>query len=134
MNPSLPNRPRRRLGFTLLEVMLVLLIIGALAAAVAVNFAGAGERAKVRTTKIALNTLKSSLIDYSTEKGSYPLTSEGLDVLVPSFVERKALNDAWQRRFQYYAPTDDPARPFDLFSLGPDGQPNTADDISVWDE
>lgn len=121
-------------GFTLLEVMLVLLIIGALAAAVAINFGGAGERAKERTTKIGLNTLKSQLIEYSSDKGSYPTTAEGLSVLVPSYVEAKALKDAWQRDYQYFAPTGDPARPYDLFSMGPDGTPNTPDDISVWDE
>lgn len=129
IRPSQRNR-----AFTLLEVMLVLLIIGALAAAVAINFAGAGERAKSRTTKIALNTLKSSLVEYSSDKGAYPTTAEGLAVLTPGYVESKALKDAWQRDFQYFAPTGDPARPYDLFSLGPDGAANTPDDISVWDE
>lgn len=135
MNRIKRTRPStRNRAFTLLEVMLVLLIIGALAAAVAINFAGAGERAKTRTTKIALNTLKSSLVEYSSDKGSYPSTAEGLAVLTPGYVESKALKDAWQRDFQYFAPTGDPARPYDLFSLGPDGAANTPDDISVWDE
>ena len=124
----------RNRAFTLLEVMLVLLIIGALAAAVAINFAGAGERAKARTTKIALNTLKTSLVEFSSDKGAYPTTAEGLALLTPSYVESKALKDAWQRDFQYFAPTGDPARPYDLFSMGADGTPNTPDDISVWDE
>ncbi|RMH28087.1 MAG: prepilin-type N-terminal cleavage/methylation domain-containing protein, partial [Planctomycetota bacterium] len=120
-------------GFTLLEVMLVLLIIGALAAAVAINFAGAGERAKARTTRIGMNTLKNALVEYAGDKGAYPTTAEGLQVLVPAYVEAKALQDAWKRPFQYYAPTDDPNRPYDLFSLGGDGAANTADDLSVWD-
>lgn len=125
---------RRRRGFTLLEIMLVLLIIGALAAAVAVNFAGAGERAKERTTKIGISTLKNSLVEYANDKGAYPTTAEGLGVLVPAYVEQKALSDAWQKPIQYYAPTDDPNRPYELFSLGRDGVPNTPDDISAWDE
>ncbi len=129
-----PFTSRNRRAFTLLEVMLVLLIIGALAAAVAINFAGAGERAKGRTTKIGLNTLKSSLVEYSSDKGAYPTTAEGLVVLVPSYVESKALKDAWQRDYAYFSPTGDAARPYDLFSMGPDGAPNTPDDISVWDE
>ena len=58
----------------------------------------------------------------------HPLLRNGIQDVFPY------MTDAWQRRFQYYAPTDDPARPFDLFSLGADGQPNTTDDISVWDE
>lgn len=128
-----PLRDRSR-GFTLIEIMLVLLIIGALAAAVAVNFAGAGERAKGRTTKIGLNTLKNSLVEYSADKGAYPTTAEGIKVLVPAYVEEKALLDSWKRPYQYYAPTEDPNRPYDLFSLGADGAPNTSDDISVWDK
>ena len=123
-----------RPGFTLLEVMLVLLIIGALAAAVAFNFAGAGERAKGRTTRIGMNTLKNALVEYAGDKGAYPSTTEGLIVLVPAYVETKALKDAWKRPYQYYAPTDDPNRPYDLFSLGGDGVPNTPDDLSVWDD
>ena len=127
------NTKSRPTGFTLIEVMLVLLIIGALAAAVSYNFIGAGERAKAKTTKIGLSTLKSALLDYSTEKGAYPLTSETLNVLVPDFVEARAIKDGWQRPFLYYSPTDDPSRPFDLFSMGADGQPNTPDDVSVWE-
>ncbi len=129
---SAQNRSRK-LGFTLLEMMLVLLIIGALVAAVAYNFAGAGERAKARTTKIALTTLKSALFEYNSSQGAYPTTVEGLTVLVPSYVEDKAIKDSWKRPFQYFAPTEDPNRPYDLISMGSDGLPNTADDISVWD-
>lgn len=136
--PTAANRtsfPRAsRAGFTLLEIMLVLLIIGALAAAVAVNFAGAGERAKERTTRIGLSTIKNSLVEFANDKGAYPTTAEGLSVLVPSYVEQKALVDAWQKPYQYYAPTDDPNRPYELFSLGRDGVPNTPDDISAWDD
>lgn len=131
--PLISGRSRRQ-GFTLLEVMLVLLIIGALAAAVAINFTGAGERAKARTTRIGLNTIKLALLDYSSDKGGYPTTAETLNVLTPAFVEAKAIKDAWQRPFLYYSPTDNPDHPYELFSMGQDGQPNTPDDISVWEE
>lgn len=133
LSRSIQNRPHR-LGFTLLEMMLVLLIIGALVAAVAYNFAGAGERAKARTTKIALTTLKGALFEYNSSTGSYPSTIDGLTVLVPSYVEAKAIKDSWKRPFQYFAPTEDPNRPYDMISMGSDGLPNTMDDISVWDE
>lgn len=116
-----------RRGFTLLEMMLVVLIIGMLAAAVAWNFAGQGDKARIATTKGNLSTLKQMLVNYQLEKAQYPAS---LQALVPEFAD-KISKDGWKRDFLYYTPAAD-GRPFALISSGPDGQSGTPDDISVW--
>jgi general secretion pathway protein G len=117
-------RPR---GFTLLEMMLVVLIIGMLAAAVAWNFAGQGDKARISTTKKNLVTLQQILTAFQLEKGQYPQT---LQALMPEFAA-KISKDGWNRDFVYYSPAGD-GRPYALFSQGPDGAPGGADDINVW--
>lgn len=116
-----------RRGFTLLEMMLVVLIIGMLAAAVAWNFAGQGDKARTSTTKGNLATLKQMIVNYQLEKGQYPAT---LQALVPEFADKIA-KDGWKRDFVYYTPAAD-GRPFALISQGADGQTGSADDINVW--
>ncbi len=116
-----------RRGFTLLEMMLVVLIIGMLAAAVAWNFAGQGDKARTGTTKANLKTLQQMVVNYQLEKGQYPAT---LQALIPEFTD-KIPKDGWKRDFIYYTPSPD-GRPFALFSNGADGSTGGADDISVW--
>lgn len=116
-----------RRGFTLLEMMLVVLIIGMLAAAVAWNFAGQGTKARISTTKGNLATLKQMVVNYQIEKGQYPAS---LQALIPEFAD-KISKDGWKRDFVYYTPSPD-GRAFALFSVGEDGQTGGPDDISVW--
>lgn len=116
-----------RRGFTLLEMMLVVLIIGMLAAAVAWNFAGQGDKARIGTTKANLRTLQQMVVNYQLEKGQFPQT---LQALVPEYTDKIA-KDGWKRDFVYYAPSPD-GRPYALFSMGGDGTTGGADDISVW--
>ena len=114
-------------GFTLLEMMLVVLIIGMLAAAVAWNFAGQGTKARVNSTKGSLRTLQQMVVNYQVEKGQYPAT---LQALVPEYTD-KIGKDGWKRDFIYYTPSPD-GRPFALFSQGEDGVTGGTDDINVW--
>lgn len=116
-----------RRGFTLLEMMLVVLIIGMLAAAVAWNFAGQGDKARTGITKSNLKTLQQMVVNFQLEKGQYP---QSLQALIPEFTD-KISKDGWKRDFIYYAPSPD-GRPYALFSQGPDGSTGGADDISVW--
>ncbi len=116
-----------RRGFTLLEMMLVVLIIGMLAAAVAWNFAGQGDKARIGTTKANLQTLQQMLVNYQIEKGQYPAT---LEALKPEYAA-KISKDGWKHDFIYYTPSPD-GRPFALFSQGGDGVTGGADDINVW--
>jgi general secretion pathway protein G len=116
-----------RRGFTLLEMMLVVLIIGMLAAAVAWNFAGQGDKARIGTTKKNLATLQQIITAYQLEKGSWP---ETLQALVPNYAS-KLSKDGWNRDFVYYTPSPD-GRAYALFSAGPDGTNGSVDDINVW--
>lgn len=123
----------RRSAFSLLELLLVLSIIGILAAATAVSLLATGERASVKAANIGLDTLEQALTQYRFDVGAFPSTQEGLQVLVPGYVKQETLIDPWKTPYFYAAPTGDPERPFNLISAGPDKQFNTADDISVWE-
>lgn len=127
-------RNRRSQGFTLLEMMLVMLLIGGLTAiVVAINFIGKAEQARIDLTVTKMRTLQSELQAYNFRHGAFPTTDEGLQVLVNAAgVQETMLNDEWGRPLGYYAPTGDPNRPYDLISDGPDGEPNTEDDIDIW--
>lgn len=119
---------RTRGGFTLLEMMLVVVIIGLLVGVAVVNLAGQSDVARSNATKATLKTFQNAVTSYYTKNGSYPAT---LAALVPA--EMPKLNqDAWKQDVVYYLTPQDANRPFALFSMGKDKQANTADDISVW--
>ena len=121
-----------RTGFTLLEILLVLAILGVLATVAAVNLIGASDRAMIKATATQLTTFKSMLQQYKLDKGGYPTSAEGLQALVPAYME-KIPGDGWKTEFSYLSPTTDPNRPFDIKSAGPDRQWGTEDDLNVWD-
>ncbi|MCB9838620.1 MAG: type II secretion system protein GspG [Phycisphaeraceae bacterium] len=125
---------RNARGFTLLEMMLVMLLIGGLTAiVVAINFIGKAEQARIDLTITKMRTLQNELQSYSFRHGSFPTTEEGLTVLVNNAgVQDTMLVDQWGVPFGYYAPTNNPAQPYDLLSNGPDKEPGTEDDIDIW--
>ena len=118
-----------RPGFSLLEIMLVVAIIGILMGAVAWNLAGAAARAKISATKMKMRTIKGALTQYSLDYSVYPPTLQPLVVL--KVIEGTAIKDDWGRDF-YYNPQGLATNPFELISVGDDGQPNTGDDLDVW--
>lgn len=119
-------------GFSLLEMMLVVVIIGLLATVVVVNFAGQGDRARRSVTITKISQVKNALTDYYNSNGAYPA---GLGVLTQGsspFLE-KIPADGWKRQLYYAMPSrTDANRPFDLISGGKDGQVGTEDDVNVW--
>ncbi len=127
------NRTWRRMarGFSLLELMLVLAIIGALMAVVAINVLGASDKANIKTTRASMSTLKSALIQYKLEHTSVP---PGLQALVTARIVMPdtRLKDAWETDFLYEARAMGPDQPFILRSAGPDKQAGTEDDIDCW--
>lgn len=119
---------RRAAGFTLLEMMLVVVIIGILATVVVFNIAGQGDEAKRAATVTKISQIKTALTTYYTKNSSYPAT---LDALVPSLLE-KVPTDGWDRLLVYYTPAQEPGKPFTLYSKGADNMESTADDVNVW--
>lgn len=121
-----------RAGFSLIELMLVLAIIGVLMAVAAVSVGGMGARAKIKATKASLQTIQSALNSYNLEYSSYPVTLKDLTLVKPPFMDdSRKLKDGWDSDF-YYSPAARGERPFSLGSLGEDKQPGTEDDIDVW--
>ena len=135
---------RRQAGFTLIEIMVVMVIIGLLMALVGPNLIGRSEKAKVQAAAMQIERLGTVLDTFRLDVGRYPTTQEGLQVLVqrPTGVERwdgPYLNkgvpkDPWDRPYIYRSPGE-AGRPYDLYSLGADGAPGGTDnnrDITSW--
>lgn len=117
-------------GFSLLELMLVLAIIGILMAVAAVNILAGGDRAKRRATQASMSTIKGQLMDYNLNANTFPPQLQTL--VTAKFLDDKALKDGWGNDF-FYSPTGrDKDHPFILQSPGPDHQLGTEDDIDVW--
>ncbi len=130
-------------GFTLVEILLVVIIIGVLAAMVVPNLAGKGEKARISAARADIEANLSVALDmYELDVGQYPTTNEGLKALLvkPSgaggwdgpYLKKKALpRDPWQREYVYVAPGVQNTESYDLSSLGSDGV-QSKDDIVNW--
>lgn len=134
-------------GFTLIEIMVVMVILGMLVAIVAPNIMGRSDQAKVTIAETQLRNIQNALDLYRLDNSHYPSTQQGLEALVskPSGTpEPKNWNpegylksvpvDPWGTPYQYVSPGTE--GPYDLYSLGSDGQEGgdgDAADISVWD-
>ena len=126
------NRTRQS-GFTLIEVMVVIVILGVLAALIVPNVMGRGEKAKVDTTKIALKGVAGALDQYKLDNGHYPTAQEGgLGALVnkpataknwmpEGYLKGGYPKDSRENDVQYVIPGSE-GRKFDLYSFGADGK------------
>ena len=123
------ERRKGKRGFSLLEMLAVLVIIGLIVTMVTAATVKHVARARKTTTRASLVKVKEAVQMYKMEKGSYPAA---LSDLVPDYIESaEQLRDAWKHEFHYVTPGE--THPFDLFSGGPDGDPNSVEDnISVW--
>ena len=130
-----PIRRSARRGFTIIELMVVLLLIGVLMGIAAINLPGVLNRAKVNATKASMDVIGQSLSEYNMTNNGYP-PNNGLQVLVDQEYLEKAsdLNDAWDQPLEFLAPSQvngtDVA--YTLRSAGKDQQFDTADDIIYW--
>jgi len=134
MTTQTQNRTRlnaARPGFSLIELTAVLVILGILMAGAAVAVPAQVKKARVKTTKTSMQTIKTQINTYMVENaGDAPDT---LLVLIPSFMESGSEVDAFKIPY-YYRPTPGVglAHPYELTSAGPDKEFGTEDDISVW--
>lgn len=108
-------------GMTLIEIMVVITILGLIAAAVAVNVVGQLDDAKVKQAKTDLHTLENCLDLYKIDKGRYPTTEEGLPALVTAGKCKAQLKDPWKNDYVYLYPGQVHADGFDIKSYGADG-------------
>ncbi len=132
---------RYKKGFTLIEVLVVLIILGLIAALIVPRITGRVDEARIEATKIQMRAIKDALEQYKLDNGMYPTTEQGLKALVekptvPPEPPRwkgyldKVPKDGWGRDFIYISPGVN--KPYELKSVGPDGQEGTEDDIDVW--
>lgn len=140
---SLINRSHQS-GFTLLEIMLVVTLIGLLLGAGIYYMKGNVEHGRYVRVMTDSQALTSSLKLYEAMNGFYPTTAQGLDALVrkPStepvprqwrpFLEQE-LVDPWGNPYYYTYPAKRSDKQYDVFSAGPDRQPETQDDIGNWE-
>ncbi len=129
----IPTRSDR--GFTLLEILIVVMIVGLLMSFVATRFLSRTTEAKIQLAETQLRQLQQALELYKLDNGRYPTHEQGLDALVHEptseplpkhypaggYLETKQLQDPWQNPVQYLFPGEHNAHSYDLFSFGPDG-------------
>ncbi|TVS17896.1 MAG: type II secretion system protein GspG [Gammaproteobacteria bacterium] len=122
---------RRAQGFTLIEIMVVIVIIGIIGALIVPNIVGRQDQAQVTAAKSDLRALGNALEMYKLDNSNYPSTEQGLEALVrrpagfpeprnwqPGGYVRSLPTDPWGNAYQYIATGDR----FELFSYGADGQ------------
>lgn len=139
------KRANRQSGFTLLELMVVVVILGILASVVVPNLLGNKEKADQQKAITDIVALENALDMYRLDNNVYPTTDQGLDALVskPSNPEprnyradgyiRRLPKDPWGNDYQYLSPGDHGR--VDVFTLGADGQEGGEEanaDIGNW--
>ena len=125
------NRPRR--GFTLIELMVVVIIIAALAGMVLPRLMPISDEAKSNIAKGDIANITVALKLFRLKTDRYPTTEEKLDILYPDYLEKKP-RDPWKHDYEYRYPGQHSATTFDLWSKGPNNQSGDADDIKNWEE
>lgn len=143
-NHHLKNRPVRPQGFTLVEMLLVVAIIGVLAALIVPKIAGKGEDARIAAAKADITSIGTALDMFEVDVGHYPYGKNGLQDLItqprdaqnwkgPYIKDATSLPvDPWHHPYVYEFPGRHTANSYDLTSMGPDGRLGTDDDIANW--
>ncbi len=136
---SAPTRSNTQRGFTLVELLLVLVILGILAALVLPKFTGRTEQARITAAQTQIATFGTALDAFEVDTGRYPRGSDGLNQLIspPSdvtnwrgpYLKSDIPVDPWGHPYVYECPGRLNPNGYDIRSAGPDGQLGTADDI-----
>ena len=137
-------------GFTLIEILVVIIVLGLLAALVGPRILGRVSEAKSATARTQIELLGLALDNYRLDSGAYPTTEQGLDALqtkpmrepVPlswrgPYLKKAVPTDPWGNEYIYIAPGEHNPDSYDLYSTGADGQPGGEgkdSDVANWDE
>ena len=134
-------------GFTLIEILVVVLIIGLLTTVLATNLIGRAEDAKIKLGQTHIKNLSDQLELYRLDNGRYPTTDQGMEALIhePSseprprnyppggYVKADSVIDPWGSPYHYEAPGNHNTYSFDLSSFGSDGVEGGEDDLTNWE-
>lgn len=141
------SQDRSRQAFTLLELMIVLVILVLLAAVAGRRLLRTQKKAEINIAKTQISELEAALQDYVFDVRVYPSSEDGLQALVEQPSEERAAEkwdgpylsdtvlpvDPWGNPYEYeYPPTRNSDENPDIWSIGPDGEPDTDDDIGNW--
>jgi general secretion pathway protein G len=136
-------------GFTLIEIMAVVLIIGLLSTIVGVSIFAQVDKGRITAARTQIANLESVLELYRMDNAKYPTTEQGLDALINEaedarnfppggyLQKRRIPEDPWGNPYEYEQPGQNNTHSFDLWSYGADGKPGgdgVDADIGNWDE
>ena len=137
-------RKRPTAGFTLVELLLVLVILATLAAIVVPKFAGRSEQARITAAKSQITNFETALDAFEVDNGYYPSGDDGLHLLVeaPSdssdwrgpYLKKGVPTDPWGNDYAYTYPSSTDENGYDIVCMGPDGRVGGDDDITNRDK
>jgi general secretion pathway protein G len=145
---TIAHAQRRRRGFTLAEVLLVLVILVILVSLAVPTYTGARKKANINSARTQIGLFRTPLEMYSLDMNCFPTTEQGLEALreAPSgladqskwgpdpYLEGKIPLDPWGSPYQYQCPGRRNQNSYDIWSWGPDRQDGTNDDIGNWEK
>jgi len=143
LNKKLKNTYKKSKGFTLLEVMVVIVIIGMMLSVVVPNLMGSQDTAKLQKAVQDVTALENSLSMYKLDNYDYPSTEQGLEALTEQTdiepIPRRFPDGGYVKRLpkdpwgnEYFLLNPGEQGKMDVFTAGPDGEVGTEDDIGNW--
>lgn len=123
------HRYGQQAGFSAIELLMVIVIMGILVGIAAVKFVGMGKRAQIAATRMSIENIGTAVEMFETENGGFPSSLKQLTLATEErgpLMEEESLVDSWGNEFQYKQVAQ---FEYEIRSAGPDGQMGTEDDL-----